>query len=126
VYELTEAGRSTVDLWVRTMLSVPEREFPDFPAALSVMAVLPPDDVRSQLETRAKMLSRLLEELDSSESPVPRLFLLEGEYRQAILQAELDWVQSVIDDLEAGRLTWSEEWIRSVAERLGQGLRDQS
>jgi hypothetical protein len=27
----------------------------------------------------------------------------------------LSWVRGVIDDLRAGRLTWSEEWLREMA-----------
>ena len=46
---------------------------------------------------------------------LPRLFLLEEEYRRAMLEAELAWVRGVIDDLRAGRLTWSEEFMRAAA-----------
>src|SRR5439155_26705640 len=35
VYEVTEEGRRTLGVWMRTVLSTPSREFPDFPAALS-------------------------------------------------------------------------------------------
>jgi len=122
VYETTEVGRRTLDLWLRTMLSAPERDFPDFPAALSVMMLLGPDDVRHLLEARAEALARRLEDLDPAKyANIPRLFLVEDEYRRAVTQAELDWARSVIEDLRAGRLTWSEEWIRGVAEELGQG-----
>jgi len=43
------------------------------------------------------------------------LFLLEEEYRRAVLTAELDWLGGVIADIEKGRLTWSEEWLREIA-----------
>jgi len=33
-----------------------------------------------------------------------------------MLQAELDWLHSVIEDLKAGRLAWSEEWLRELFE----------
>ena len=45
---------------------------------------------------------------------VPRLFLLEEEYRRAVLRAELAWLRDVIADLQAGRLTWSEEWLKEI------------
>ena len=35
-----------------------------------------------------------------------------------MLEAELSWVRGVIDDLRAGRLTWSEEWLRELAARF--------
>ena len=47
---------------------------------------------------------------------LPRLFLLEEECRKAVVQAELDWVRGVIDDLRTGRLAWSEDWLREIAE----------
>jgi DNA-binding PadR family transcriptional regulator len=119
VYEITEEGRQTLDRWVRTMLAAPERDFPDFPAALSVMVLLGPEDVRRQLEARAAELARRLDELDTTAGELPRVFLIEDEYRRTVLRAELEWVRSVIEDLRTGRLTWSEEWRRSVADELG-------
>jgi len=124
VYEITEEGSRTLDRWLRTMLSVPERHFPDFPAALSVMVLLEPEEVRRELEARAEALTRRLEELDGAGYDVPRVFLVEDEYRRAVTRAELDWVRSLIQDLGAGRLTWSEEWRRGVAKELDQALGD--
>ena len=43
------------------------------------------------------------------------MFLLEEEYRRAVLQAELSWLRGVIADLKKGRLTWSEEWLQEIA-----------
>ncbi len=119
-YEITEEGRRTLDRWLRTMLAIPERDFPDFPAALSVMVLLEPEDVRHELEARAYALVSQLDALDTTGYKLPRVFLIEDEYRRAVTQAELDWVRSVIEDLRAGRLTWSEGWRRSVAKALGQ------
>ena len=47
---------------------------------------------------------------------LPRLFLLEDEYQQAMMRAEIDWLTSVIADLRSKKITWSKEWIRKVAE----------
>src|SRR3954468_23262654 len=43
-YALTDEGRTTVCAWLRTMLAVPAREFPAFPAALAHLPLLAPDD----------------------------------------------------------------------------------
>jgi hypothetical protein len=32
-----------------------------------------------------------------------------------MLGTELGWVRGVIEDLRAGRLTWSEQWLREIA-----------
>ena len=45
---------------------------------------------------------------------LPRLFLLEEEYRKAILTAQLSWLRDVIDDLQTGRLTWNEQWLAQL------------
>jgi hypothetical protein len=50
--------------------------------------------------------------------PLPRLFLIEDEYRTVLLQAELDWLRAVIDDLGTGRLSWSAEQLRAWAAEL--------
>jgi hypothetical protein len=49
---------------------------------------------------------------------VPRLFLIESEYLSAMVQAEIAWVRRLVEDLRAGALTWTEQWIRAVAERF--------
>src|SRR6185503_3610058 len=56
VYEATEEGRRALATWLRTVLSTPAREFPDFPAALSLLPGLSPDEARSELEKRITAL----------------------------------------------------------------------
>jgi DNA-binding PadR family transcriptional regulator len=123
VYEITDAGRDTGRLWLREQLAQPAREFPAFPAALSFLPLLNPDDVRRQLEVRVGALERELIRMDGINEEakgiqVPRLFLLEGELVRAQLVAELDWVRSVVADLKSGTLTWSPEWLDEIAQRF--------
>jgi len=115
VYEATKEGRRTLTYWMRTVLSTPARRFPDFPAALSLVALLGPDDARTQLEARAGALEIHLAELEKPVPGLPRLFLLEAEYMAAVVRAEIQWLRAVTADLRAGRLTWSEEWLRRIA-----------
>jgi DNA-binding PadR family transcriptional regulator len=117
IYAITDAGRETAREWLRQMLSETGGEFPDFIAALSILFGLAPDDARQQLELRAeKLAAQLLDtEAQFRDYPdLPRLFLLEEEYRRAVLEAELSWLRALIDDIAQGRLTWSEEWLRQV------------
>jgi DNA-binding PadR family transcriptional regulator len=118
VYEVTAAGRQTLRGWMRTVLSTPAREFPDFPAALSLVAGLRPDDVRDLLETRVRALTQRLADLETPVPGLPRLFLLEEEYMAAVVRAEVTWLRSVIGELRARRLTWSEQWLQNVAAEL--------
>lgn len=116
VYEITDEGTRTLQLWLRTMLSTPERAFPDFPAALSFLPLLASEDVLTQLEARVRTLEARLAELERDRPDLPRLFLLEDEYQGAVVSAELRWVRSIVADLRAGRLAWSFEWVRGYAE----------
>jgi DNA-binding PadR family transcriptional regulator len=122
VYRLTDPGRETAIAWLREMLSTPAREFPEFPAAISMLFGLTPEEVLELLDRRsatlATELARKEAELEEATKVVPRLFLLEEEYVNAVLGAELAWVRAVAEDLRSGRLTWNDAWIREVAERL--------
>ena len=60
-------------------------------------------------------MARTQATLSDAPAGLPRLFLLEEEYRQAMLEAELTWIRAVIEDLRAGQLTWSEQWLREMA-----------
>lgn len=119
LYAITDTGREVARRWLREMLSTTEGEYPEFIAAVSMMFALPPEEARAELELRAARLADALadteRELAGAPPGLPRLFLLEEEYRHAILTAELTWVRGVIDDLQAGRLAWSEQWLREIA-----------
>ncbi|MET0592688.1 MAG: PadR family transcriptional regulator, partial [Polyangiaceae bacterium] len=49
---------------------------------------------------------------------LPRLFLLEDEYRNTVTEAELAWLGGVIAELREKKLTWSRAWIRDIARRM--------
>ncbi len=119
VYELTDGGRETVQTWLREMLSAPRPEFPEFPAAVAHLTLLEPADVLRQLETRRAAIERDLAAQDAlmAQAPpgLPRIFLLEEEYMRATTEAELAWITSVVEDLRAGRLTWSHAWLAELA-----------
>jgi DNA-binding PadR family transcriptional regulator len=118
VYAITPAGRMAMEDWLRAMLHTTGGDFPEFIAAVSVLPALTPDDARRQLELRAEKLAAALAEIAAElggHPGLPRLFLLEEEYRRTMLATELTWVRAVVDDLRAGRLTWDEPWQRAVA-----------
>ena len=120
VYAITEAGRTAAREWLREMLSDTSGQYPEFIAALSILFGLPVEDARAQLELRADRIAAELAEtehgIEAAPPALPRLFLLEEEYRKTMLQAELGWLHGVIEDLKAGRIAWSEEWLRALFE----------
>lgn len=118
VYAITQKGRELVIAWMREMLSTPAREYPEFPAAMSFLALLTPEDALHQLTLRAQAIEAELDrtaQLLKQAAAVPRLFLLEAEYVRALQTTELAWLKSVIEDLHQGRLSWSEAWLRQIA-----------
>jgi DNA-binding PadR family transcriptional regulator len=118
IYELTEEGRKTMLIWMREMLSTPAHEFPEFPAALAYLSLLTPEDARLQLEQRIQTLVAEIARIEaqlSTATEIPRLFLIETDYLRTVLNTELTWVKALVDDLDTGRLTWNEEWLRLIA-----------
>jgi DNA-binding PadR family transcriptional regulator len=121
VYEITEAGAATLRRWLLAMLPTPAREFPEFPAALAFVPILDPAVVRSLLEQRATAIEEKLTAIEAQAPPgLPRLFLIEDEYRAAMLRAERDWLLALVADLAAGRLTWDEAMIRSTLAQFSE------
>lgn len=121
VYQATEAGRETARRWVREMLASPRQDFPEFPAAIAYLPLLDPDEALEHLETRRAglrdELDRVDEELAAASATVPRLFLLESEYLRAVKEAALAWTTSLVEDLRAGRIGWTPEWLTEIAAR---------
>jgi len=118
MYALTDAGRDTAQVWLREMLSETGGEYPEFIVALSLLFGLPVDEARDQLELRMQRLSAQLADsrrsLAGTPPGLPRLFVLEEEYRAAMLETEVTWLRGLLDDLQAGRITWSEEWLQEL------------
>lgn len=118
VYEITPLGIETSHQWLRDMLATNGNDFPEFPAAIAHLFIIAPDDARHQLEMRTASLETAIAEIDSAlagTGDLPRLFLLEEEYQREMLQVQLKWVRTLIADLESGRLTWTEEWLRALS-----------
>ncbi|MET7834329.1 MULTISPECIES: PadR family transcriptional regulator [Micromonospora] len=113
VYALTPAGRRALDAWLAEALATPAREFPEFPAALSFLPILPPEEAARRLDQRADAIEARLREREAALGAVdlPRLFLVEDEYQLALLRTELDWVRGLVADLRSGALTWSGDWL---------------
>ena len=110
IYRITPPGRETLRAWLRAMLSTPAAEYDEFPAALSFLPNLPPDEALAALRVRVERLEQRLAALDAEIAEVgsflPRLFAVESEYRQKVFAAELAYVRSLVEDLGAEEITW--------------------
>jgi DNA-binding PadR family transcriptional regulator len=123
VYELTDEGRREGAQWLAEMLATPRNEFPEFPAALSFVMLLAPEQALAVLGQRATAVRADLDRIEAGlatyGATLPRVTMIEDEYQRAMLAAELGWLDGVLDDLRTGALTWSEE---SLAELAGSDL----
>jgi len=116
VYRLTEQGHKAAVDWLREMVSTPDQDYPEFPAAVSLLPLLTPEDALDQMQRREVRLTEQIAQIDhemQASDDLPRLFLLESEYLRTVLGAELRWVESIIIDLRRGVLTWNHDWIQS-------------
>jgi DNA-binding PadR family transcriptional regulator len=113
VYQITDAGRDELIGWTRELIAEPQAEHTRFVAGLSVLAVLSPQDVMAMLRRRLERLTQMVDSLTAlleTASDVPRLFLIEDEYRIAMTRAEIAWVQSLLDELTAGTFPHLDAW----------------
>ncbi len=102
VYHITENGTAEMRDWLRDLVSTPAKEYPQFEAALSLLPVLPPDEAMEMLELRVELLDAMLEEIDArhekaSEMAVPELFMIESDYRRAMIECEINWIKTTLD-----------------------------
>ncbi len=115
VYRLTDEGRDELESWLGELLSTPVTEYPLFTAAVGFLGYLASDRVVMALQARAVSLQGAIAGLNVAltalqhQLRLPRLVMLEHEYTRALRQAELDWVNSLIEDIQAGRLAWDKD-----------------
>ncbi|MCH5584886.1 PadR family transcriptional regulator [Shimazuella sp. AN120528] len=122
VYEVTEEGRKAAYTWTREMLSVPKKEFLEFPAAISFLMLLKPKEVLEDLKKRASALEDMLNQIDMQlqmvRNEIPRLFLLETEFQRTLVVAELEWVRSIVDEIQTKKIYWDKDWLREIEQNM--------
>ncbi|WP_280507871.1 PadR family transcriptional regulator [Nocardia flavorosea] len=117
IYRITETGRAELVDWTRELLAEPEPERGRFIAGLSILAVLPPDEVAELLGRRLAVLreqiAQVKKDLSDLGAKLPRLFLIETEYGLAVLEAEAEWTRALRAELLDGTFPGQEEWKSS-------------
>jgi len=131
VYALTDAGRVELRDWLRELLEVPQHEYPHFVAALSLVATLPPDEVVELLGRRLGRLAAQRAEIagliDATLAQgVHPLFLVEEDYRLAVLDAESAFVQRLIDRITDPETGWGRPWAQFHGQPANTDERQQS
>jgi DNA-binding PadR family transcriptional regulator len=115
VYAITTLGQREMSEWLAELVSTPTKEYLQFEAALSLIAALPPDDALDLLRQRATAVEIKLRQSEATHAlardhGLPRLFVLEGEYGEALLRAELEFVRGLVADIENDKLEGLDEW----------------
>lgn len=115
VYALTAAGRTELHDWMRELVEEPQHEYPAFVAALSLIAALPPDEVVALLRGRLTRLgaqrTEIRDMVDAALAQgVQPLFLVEEDYRIALLDAEIAFVERFIARIEDPHDGWGPPW----------------
>ncbi|WP_291858045.1 PadR family transcriptional regulator [Bradyrhizobium sp.] len=119
-YSLTSSGRACLRDWMHELLAEPAKEFPQFEAGLCLLPVLPPDETVTLLRHRAARLAETIAQMklqlatmaaqdlsvmvgpeEKLPPPLlgrkfPAIFLIENEYRLAMLSAELEFVSDLV------------------------------
>jgi DNA-binding PadR family transcriptional regulator len=120
VYALTPAGCDELSGWMADLIGTPEKEFPQFEAALCLLPVLPPDQAVRLLRDRAVRLAGTVARMETEMAQIvgldiatvarpeealppaltgkkfPPIFVVETEYRLVLVKAELAFVQDLI------------------------------
>jgi DNA-binding PadR family transcriptional regulator len=124
VYAITDDGRREMRDWLRELVEEPRHEYPQFVAALSLIAALPPDDVVDLLRRRLVRLAdqrveirRLID--DTLAAQVHPLFLVEEEYRLGLLEAESSFVERLIERITHPDTGWGPLWAQFHREAAG-------
>jgi DNA-binding PadR family transcriptional regulator len=111
IYQLTPAGHDRLRSWVRLLLTTPDANSAMFVPALSFAGCLPPAEVTEALTERRSELDRSLAAARSAiatqAGQIPRILMIEVEYEASRLAAESARITPQLDDIAAGRLTWS-------------------
>jgi DNA-binding PadR family transcriptional regulator len=119
VYTITELGREEHRAWLIDLLEQPAPEHPLFLIAVSFLAYLPSPAALEALRIRAVALEGQIAGVEvwnralNQELRLPRAVTIEAELHLALHRAELEWVRSIVVEIENGKLHWDEEYLRN-------------
>ena len=89
------------------LIAEPVKEYPQFEAALCLLPVLPPEEALALLRRRLTRIEAKVAQLKSqldilARQKLPPLFVIESEYRLALMTAEQRFIADVVARLESG------------------------
>jgi DNA-binding PadR family transcriptional regulator len=123
VYAITNEGKDFMAKWMRELLSIPVKEFPQFQAALSFLPVLSPEEVVSLLETRLILLQKNIDAIKNNLQTgemlkMSRVFTIALEYEEKFIKTECELIRSFIDDIKKNKKGLTTFWKKLREEKL--------
>lgn len=123
-YTLTDAGAEALIGWLRRELASTEHPA-DFRIALAEAHNLERSDVIACLRDRRTALSDGHVQhrdglIDARQAGVPEQVLVEFERQEVLLDAELRWLDSLLDRLDAGAFPWGPSAFEDTDRYLAQ------
>lgn len=124
VYRITPEGSEELENWLADLLSTPVDETPVFRVAVGLLGYITQERAETALASRVVALRARVSALAATLSMaqddlgLPRLVLLELEHAMALATAEVDWIRSILADMQRGVLVWNEELIRAHFEAM--------
>jgi DNA-binding PadR family transcriptional regulator len=117
LYALTDTGHHELRDWLRELVEEPQHEYPAFVAALSLIGALPPSEVVDLLDKRlgrlAEQRAEIRELIDNTlAAGVHPLFLVEEDYRLALLDVESSFVERFIERITDPETGWGPLWTQ--------------
>ncbi|GAA3507560.1 DNA-binding PadR family transcriptional regulator [Streptosporangium album] len=121
LYRLTDEGRDELYDWMRDLVADPRHEYPHFGVALSLLAVLPPEESAGLLNRRLVALTDERDRLRAAvqaaaEAGVLWVFLVDDEYRIATLDTEHRFVTGLIASIQ------QPDYVRAWQEFFGRQI----
>jgi DNA-binding PadR family transcriptional regulator len=129
VYQITDAGREEFMRLLRKTWDTVERQTFDFDIGLSFMSSLPVDEMKGYLQKRVTHLEHILqyleahqaEELADTDHVPTHLASTVFDHHRRHLQAELDWTQELLQNVEQGVYDDELDWMRGLFSWKGNG-----
>jgi DNA-binding PadR family transcriptional regulator len=115
VYAITNDGRVELVDWLSELLSMPVKEYTQFEAALSLMPCLPPAEVSRLLHIRrvrldAEIVGTRAILADMEKQGLPYLWAIENDYLLRLHEAELRFIDELLERIDGGTLDSLEVW----------------
>jgi DNA-binding PadR family transcriptional regulator len=113
VYRLTDSGRDVFAERLRLIIAEPAVEYPQFAVAVAMLHELDRNDALVQLGRRTMTLeAQLAADRVTSEHLTKRgvhpMYWTDVDFRLRMREAELAWIEDLVERLTGGQITWPE------------------